>query len=247
MIVKSVLILIVTYFVSLPFSFGQGAIVDTTFADRSFANAARVYNSSIRDQSLLYNGIEYKPFPEPYDGHPFFESEYVEEGTVFFDGEVYEGMPIQYDLLSDLLILEHYDQLGYVGMMQPHQEKITQFSLLNHTFILVDGDSTGGMLKDGFYDLLYNGSVKILAKRKKSVVRDFENSQIKISFPQKNGYFLMKDNQYFPIKNKSSIVRALKANKRLFKQFITKNQLDFNENKENSIVALAAYYDQIQN
>lgn len=225
----------------------QQASADSVFVQRSYARAVAAYNKSTRDQLLLYNGVEYKPFPEPYDGHPYFESEYVEEGQVSYDGELYENVPMQYDLLTDLLVLEHYDQKGYVGMMKPHQDKVRLFTLLEHTFILIDGDSTNGVLKDGFYDLLYSGSVKVLAKRKKSVVRDYEYSQLKTSFPQKNSYYLVIDGQYYPVKNKRSVVKALQGNKKLLNEYVRKNQLDFTNNKEKSMVALAAYHDQIQN
>lgn len=225
----------------------QHASADSTFVDRSGARAIKLYNKSTRDQLLLYNGVEYKPFPEPYEGHPFFESEYVEVGSVFYDGELYENVAMQYDLLDDLLVLEHYDQNGYVALMKPHQDKIKSFRVLDHNFISIDGDSTSGILKDGFYELLYDGSVKVLAKRKKSVVRDYEYSQLIISFPQKNNYYLVNNGRYYPLKNKGALVKALQGNKKLLNDYARKNQLDFGNNKEKLFVALAAYHDQIRN
>lgn len=225
----------------------QHASADSTFVHRSGARAIELYSKSTRDQLLLFNGVEYKPFPEPYEGHPFFESEYVEEGWVFYDGELYDNVALQYDLLDDLLVLEHYDQNGYVAMMKPHQDKIKSFHVLDHTFILIDSDSTHGVLKDGFYDLLYDGSVKVLAKRRKSVVRDYEFSQLIISFPQKNSYYLVNKGRYYPLKNKGAVVKALQGNKKLLNDYARKNQLAFGNNKEKLFVALAAYHDQIRN
>jgi hypothetical protein len=57
---------------------GQVASSDSTFVERSKVNAIAMYNSAIKDQSLLFNGAEYKGIPEPYDGFPFFYSEYIE-------------------------------------------------------------------------------------------------------------------------------------------------------------------------
>ncbi|HEX5169552.1 MAG TPA: hypothetical protein VFW11_10280 [Cyclobacteriaceae bacterium] len=225
---------------------GQHAMSDSTGVDRSMAKAVALYNVSIRDQSLLYNGIEYKPYPEPYDGHPFFESEYVEEGSVLYDGELYEDIPLQYDLITDVLILEHYDQKGYVGMVSPHQHKIKSFRLLDHTFIRVAGDSTGGVLKDGFYDVLHKGTIMILVKRKKLVTEDVNFNQLMVSFPEKNNYYLVREGTYFPVKGKAGMVRVLRDKKRLLNQFVSKNRLDFQNNKEKSMAALAAYYEQIQ-
>ncbi len=228
--------------------FGQMVSSDSTFVERSKGNAIAVYNSAIKDQSLLFNGVEYKGIPEPYDGFPFFNSEYVEEGSIRYDDELYQNIPMQYDLVHDLLIVEHYDQKGYVSMIKPHQSKISSFDLLGHTFINIVRDSTSGVLRDGFYDLLYDGNTKVLAKRKKNKHEDISVQMIKVSFLEKNNYYLVKDGKYYPVKSKGSMLKVLKDQRKPLNQFASKNKviIDFAGNRENAMVQLATYYDQIQ-
>lgn len=224
-------------------AFGQSSGSDSSFVDRSLANAIAKYNTSIRDQSLLFNGVQYKEIPEPYEGHPFFESEYIEEGAISYYGESYQNVPMQYDLVRDELIIEHYDQKGYVGLVKLHQERIASFSLLDHNFIRLKSESTG--LRDGFYDLLYDGKVKVLAKRKKSVSEDLSQQQLTVSFPERNSYYLFKDNKYHSIRNKKSMLKVLENKRKELNQFAKKPKLDFKLNRENAMVRVAEYYDQI--
>jgi len=227
-----------------PALFGQGASIDSTFVERSLGNAIAMYTVSIRDQALLFNGVESKALPEPYEGFPFFGSEYVEPGSILYDGELYKNIPLQYDLVKDELIIEHYDQKGYVSMIKPHQTKVASFQLLDHTFIRIIGDSTAGVLRDGFYDVLYDGDIKVLAKRKKNVSEDISLSQLTVSFIEKNNYFIAKGGKYYSVKNKGSMIKVLQDQKKSLNQFVSKNKLNFKSNREQAMVKLAAYYDQ---
>ena len=228
-------------FLTVLVSFGQ----DSSFVEYSRAEAISFYSSSVRDQLLLFNGVEYKPIPEPYEGHPFFESEYIEEGSITYYGETYQNVPMHYDLVHDEVVIEHYDQKGYVGLVKPHQNKITSFVLLNHTFIHLGSQSTGEDIRDGYYDLLYDGNVKILAKRKKTISEDLSMQTLKVSFNEKVSYYLFKDNEYHTIKSKGSVLKVLKDKRKELNQFASKRRADFTLNREYSMVKLAEYYDQI--
>lgn len=228
-------------FLTVYFSFGQ----DSTFVEHSRAEAISFYSNSVRDQSLLFNGVEYKPIPEPYEGHPFFQSEYIEEGAITYYGEVYQNVPMHYDLVHDEVVIEHYDQKGYVGLVKPHQNKITSFVLLDHTFVHLGTQLTGEDIRDGFYDLLYDGNVKILAKRKKTISEDLSQQVLKVSFNEKNNYYLFKDNKYYSIRSKGSLLKVLKDKRKELNQFASKRKADFSLNKELGFVKLAEHYDQI--
>lgn len=229
------------------FSYAQLASNDSTQVDISRQHAIDLYTKSIRDQSLLFNGVEYKAIPEPYHGFPFFGSEYVEEGSIYYDGELYSNIPIQYDLVHDLLIMEHYDQKGYVSMIEPHQKKVSYFQLLDHTFIRISGDSSIEM-RTGFYDLLYDGTVKVLARRKKNISQIASGGQLDVRFNERNVYYMMKDGKYYSIKNKGSVMKVLNDKRKSLNQYVSKNKsrVDFSTNREGAMVALAAQYDQTQ-
>jgi hypothetical protein len=240
---NSILITLLMMFTG-PALLGQGTSIDSTFVERSLGNAIAMYTVSIRDQALLFNGVEYKALPEPYEGFPFFGSEYVEAGSILYDGELYKNIPLQYDLVKDELIIEHYDQKGYVSMIKPHQTKISSFQLLDHTFVRIVGDSTAGVLREGFYDVLYDGGIKVLAKRKKNVSEDISLGQLTVSFIEKNSYYIEKDGKYYSVKNKGSMLKVLQDQKKSLSQFASKNKLNFKDNREGAMAKLAAYYDQ---
>ena len=100
-------------------------------------------------------------------------------------------------------------------------------------------------LRDGFYDLLYDGNVKILAKRRKTISEDLSHQVLKVSFNEKNNYYLFRDNRYYSIKSKGSLLKVLKDKRKELNQFANKRKAEFNLNKELGFVKLAEHYDQI--
>jgi hypothetical protein len=225
---------------------GQEVLVDSSFVSQSVAAAVELYSSSVRNQSMLYNGGEYDPYPEPYNDHPYFASEYWEEGSVHYYEEWYHDVSMQYDILRDELVIEHYGQSGFMAEVKLHSDKVDSFELLGHTFIRISGDSTeGGGLRAGFYDLLYNGGIKILCRRKKSVVKNVESATLSISFDEKDSYFLIKDGSAFQVRNRATMLKALKDEKKVLNQAARKGRLDFVHQREFSIIEMANYYDDL--
>lgn len=227
--------------------YGQNEAGDSTFVDRSVSLAISMYDETVRNQLMLYNGEEYNPYPEPYDDYPYFGSEYWEEGSVFYYGEWYHDVSMQYDIFKDELVIEHYGQSGYMAQVKLHSDKVDSFVLLGHTFIRIEGDSLDNQgLRPGFYDLLYNGDTRIICRRRKSVIKNIELATLTISFSEKDSYFLIKNGTAFPVRNKSTVLKVLKDKKKILNQSARKGKLDFVHNKENAIIQMVRYYDELK-
>lgn len=229
----------------LSFSNSLGQTPDTAFVGQARAHAVALYDVAMNRQFMLYNGSEYNAFPEPYEGYPFFGSEYWEEGAIKYYGERYEHVPMQYDLLNDLLIIEHYDQNGYVAEVVLHSEKVDYFDLLGHRFVRISPDSAQATaLRPGFYDLLYDGQNKIICKRRKTMHERIESRTLTISFRERVNLFLIREGQVFPLRTKGSLLKVLSDKKRQLKQYARKEVTDFRD-KEKVLVELVRYYESL--
>ena len=227
-------------------AFGQEALNDTAFLAQAHAQAVSLYEATMNRQYGLYNGSEYNPYPEPYDDHPYFESEYWEEGSVKYYGERYDSVAMQYDLLSDVLVIEHYDQNGYMAEVALHSEKVDYFVLLDHTFVRLAPDTARVLeLKPGFYDLLYDGQHKVLCKRRKMPKETIESGELKVDFLVRENFYLLKDGVVFPLKNKGSVLKVLSDKRRALNQYVRSEVRDF-RNKEKLFVDLVRYYDSLE-
>lgn len=226
--------------------FGQNTLQDTAFLAQARSQAVSLYDAAMNRQYMLYNGSEYNPFPEPYEGHHYFGSEYWEDGSVKYYGERYDAIPMQYDLLNDVLIIEHYDQNGYMAEVVLHSEKVDYFELLDHTFVRLSPDTAQVLgVRSGFYDLLYDGQHKILCKRRKMVKERIESGALRVSFLERENFYLVKDGRVFPLKNKGSVLKVLSDKRRALNQYVRSEVRDY-RNKEKLFVDLVRYYDSLE-
>jgi hypothetical protein len=120
-------------------------------------NAASVYFQSLGEQSGVYRGTEYTGYPFQIKvGHQFFESEAISYGSVFYDGILYENVPMRFDIIKDQLVVRYVDQVSGISL---HNEKIDFFSyiiiilsILRRTISIpvpcLQGFTTGSMMED---------------------------------------------------------------------------------------------------
>jgi hypothetical protein len=128
---------------------------DTAVARLATTRTIQAWHDFIGAQAPLYNGIEHIMYPR-MTGHPYFDQEGMQYGSIVYEGILYRNIPMLYDLVRDQPIV--FNREGY--MLGLSREKVKEFSLSGHRFIHTPS---------GFYDLLCSGTITILAKRTKSI------------------------------------------------------------------------------
>ncbi|MBK5277854.1 MAG: hypothetical protein JJE09_03215 [Bacteroidia bacterium] len=224
--------------------FSQQHQPDTLFITAAIENAKKVYYQSVMDHSNLYNGKEYIAFKKnmPQVGTPFFQSEDWTEGKVFYDGELYENVSIRFDLLQEKLMVEHKG----IGEIELISEKIKYFEIAGHTFVKFQNNGIAKSLSAGFYDLIYNGTSKVLVRRLKVGEEKIETQvSIILTFKEKNTIGILKNGVYHVVNNKSSVLKIFEDQKSDLKKFISKNKIRYRSNREEAIVKIAEQYDQL--
>lgn len=192
--------LFVTYLVASQ-AYSQTADTARLQVDQAVHNAVGLYQQATVESQHLYNGSEYYVYDDDVEEHQFFESEDWEDGSVVYDDRLYQPVPMLYDIVKDQVIIEH--ARGYDNV-KLQSEKLTAFTLQKHTFVrLLETDSG---IRTGFYDLLYDGAIKVLARRIKERKEAIENLRIKITFPAKSVFFIYKDRVYHSVNNKKSVL-----------------------------------------
>lgn len=238
--VKSLLIAFI-FLLCFKLSFSQMQKADTAFVQASISNAIQVYETEFKNQSHLYNGSEYRDYQPLEDEHPFFPTEDWEIGSVMFDGQLYKGVPLIYDIQKDLLITE-YIHSG--NMMQLVTAKVNSFTLQGHTYIRMIQDNETP-LETGFYDLLYDGQVKVYARRTKTLQENTQSGRIERRFDYKVRYYIFKDKTYNPVYSKSSVLKIFMDKKQELRQQFGKSRLNYKMDREKSIVQFAQLYDSL--
>lgn len=199
------------------------------------------YKSNINQQSGLYNGTAFYNFGDKAEDSSSFADSTLVNGKVNYNGFVHQNVLLNYDL--------HFEKLVSVSdgnLFSLISEKVSEFTIKNHRFInIFPSMINGSSLTPGFYDLIYEGSFKIFAKRIKKL--EFSTDQAKpYFFKAKTTYYLERDLKYEEISSEGSFLDLFQVQKNELKKQLKENNIKFKEDPERAIIFMATYYDSIK-
>jgi hypothetical protein len=215
------------------------AKTDTVFVSQSVASAVQVYDKFIHGQELYYNGSAYVEPPRTGEEHSFYLSEDWQFGDLYFDGDYYKNVPLQYDIMIDQLIGESAS-----GNMQVlPKEKVKFFTLSGERFEYIDNKKVNNSLPgSGFYHILYSGPTKVVAQLSKSYQEKVESGELHTYFIERTRYFIFKDGSFVPVLNKNTLMKVLKDQRAELRAFMRKNKLG-NKDRDLMMAQVANQYD----
>ncbi len=233
--------IILFFFISCAIGFAQAQNFksDSSFLVDAKKNAVQLYSQSLSAQSHLYNGSAYTEYRSQNEENPYFIDEWL-DGTVQYDGDFYENVPLLYDISRDKLITDHQYTVNKIELIN---ERIGYFIIKDHRFVQLDDKK----IPQGFYELAYDGPTKVYVRYQKTLQSKRVDYSIENLFEEKTTYYVLKDGRYISVKSKGSVLNVLEDKKTELKKFIRDNHLSFNTNRIKDITRLVQYYDQLKN
>lgn len=229
-------------FFSLAASFSQSAVNDS-IADLQVKNAIHLYDVYTDGNAPIFNGPQYIYYIFKMEGDPYFVNGTFSKGWIGYKGRVYDPLSMFYDIERDQLVILNADSLTNIVMLN---QFVDSFYLLGHTFISLKEDRKQNIFNTGFYDLLYNGHIQLLARRIKTMAEKIEFSTIIRAFYPGDLFYIHKDGLYYQVNNKKDVFRVLADKKRDLKKMLRRNQIKLNKKTfESSLVKVTAFYDQL--
>jgi hypothetical protein len=216
---------------------------DTTLHENAL-NAIDVYYQNLGEESPLYNGSGYIEYAYTLqEGHPFFQITNFVNGNINLEGMIFHDVPMLYDIVKDQLIIQDFQRVYKINLPA---DRIQQFFLLDHLFVRLTPNASDP-IKTGFYDQLYKGKTALFAKREKRVLEKYSNIQISKVVISQNIYYIKREGVYYTVKNKSSLLAALKSKKKEVQQYLKTNNIKFKREPERAMIMAVKYYDQLTN
>ncbi len=214
---------------------------DAAYLQQSVQQLTTTYRNARGGHAHLYNGTEYVSSDKYHlIGHPDFMVDTLVTGAVFYDGSLYENIPLLYDLREDELVIHNYHTNLKIRLIK---DKVEHFTLNGHYFRKYAKDTIAeASLESGFYDVLQQGSVNLIVKRIKTISEAATTRGLTGEYLYATKFFIQKNGRYYPVKSKSSVLKILPGNKSQLQKQLRANKLKFRRNREEAIQTMVQYY-----
>lgn len=209
---------------------------------RSLTTAILAYTHSPAAGAGLYNGPIYSGYDRHAQGHPFFLSDSLLNGSVHYAGVLYPDIPLSYDMVQQIVIMQ--DKRKDLRF-QLNTEQIRYFILAGRFIIRLIPDSTAANAPaPGFYEQLYKGRATALARHEK-VVKEIGKADENLSrYREYDTWYLEINDRYYLIRNDRSLTAAFGGEGSHVRDLLRKNHIRFKKDPAVALAKAAEFYTQ---
>ena len=221
-------------------SFSQAAGADSLIAIQEKKLVA-LYDHYTDDNAPVFNGRAYLYYTFKMEGRPFFQADDLSKGWIGYQGRVYDPLSILYDLVRNEVVVLLPDSNSRAVL---HNEFIDSFQIAGHTFISLKEDHDQNLYNTGFYDVLHNGHVQLLARRTKVMQEVLNDNFVLTIISPKDFFYIHKNGLYYLVSNKKDVFRLLADKKNDIKKMMRRRHIKLNRKTfENTLITVVAFYD----
>ena len=205
---------------------------DSTIRALAYEYTSNQYFKFLQRQAQLYSGREYLEFEIAIDGHQYLYSKLWESAYIKFEDLLYKNIDARYDLYRDLLIIKHFDESGRMVSIIPDQNLVKGFLIYGEHYIRIDPTDSiiNTPQKAGFYHVIYDGKIPVLAKKIKNM-NSSSTTTVSKEFVEKDRHFLIKEQELHLITGKGSLWKLFPEHKKDLKKFARKSGIYFAKEK----------------
>jgi hypothetical protein len=189
---------------------------------------AEKLTDTIARNSLLYNGTEYTKTGNFFNEHAFFQEDQFYPGTIYYTGNQYDNVELQYDCMDELVLVKDPFRARRIVLVT---EKIKAFTLGGHHFIQPDGLKG----KPTFYEILYQGKRSVLLQWKKVITRD---QSLQERYLLQKTLYLLDGTSLTKISKAADLTRLMGNKKKKLQQFYREKNLSFRTDPYNAAIQL---------
>lgn len=175
----------------------------------------------------LLNGRQYD-LPNSGNSHPYFNTDRYRHGSLLLNGEVYDSVLVNYDIYDQQLILQVpgwiSDQNNKVVL---NRALIDHFQIDGLTFRKMSFPESG----TSFFQVISSGEISCYLLWTKKLYRSSTSRNAKqVYLKQSREVYLQKEDQLFPVKNKSSFASLFdEAYRKEINAFLRREKIRFKD------------------
>lgn len=200
-----------------------------------------IYNTERQSELPIYNGTFHYPYPASIEGIAYFNSNDWQVGRVVYNDIVYDNILMKYNMVADQLVVTNSETGSvFISLFNP---RVKEFSFSGFKFILMDTTNPKS-LPGGFYQVLAKGKVTLLAKKTKTIWEQIVDNSIYRKFDPHTKYYILKDGEYYHVKNKNTLLSLLKEKRGAVQGLLSQKSLNYRRETEKTLVTAVEFYNQ---
>lgn len=172
---------------------------------------------TIRNNSLLYSGIEYTRGLILFGESPFFMSNEPARGSIKYHGNWYEVSELQYDCRNDVLVTKNLSGDFPVELIK---EKVDEFNIADHHFDKLKIQTRRGE----FYEKVYKGKYTLYTQWQKKIMSNRVDEKRYVLY---RNIYLINSNDTIRINKVSEYFDLLHENGTKIKRYYKEQHLNF--------------------
>lgn len=239
---KTICFTLLCYALSSPLLKAQTSEKDSPILDSASALALQQYHNYISPATDLYRGPEYVDYAyQIKDGHPYFMDSLI-AGAIVYNGVLYRHIPLLFDEVLGLVVIRDPYEVWRISLNREH---VDSFTIMDHRFIRVGDSLNPTAPRNGYYEQLYRGKVRLLKRESKTVQMQasFLNQGFEKYTLTNTSYYLKKGGNYYAVNNQRSLLAAIRDKDKQAKKFMRSNHLRMRKDKENTLLKVITWYD----
>jgi len=232
------------FLVGMAFCGRQWAVAqDMTRLERLYEASVSRYMDSVSNRATIYSGKLQEPIPMSTVNRAYFKGIRYMKSKIYYGGSLYTDIPLGWNIYLDELIVLSPD--NYHVVLKP--DKTEDAALFGyHIRYLIPDSLSRNPPPAGYYLLLYDGHCTVFAKPAAVLQQRFDSKGVKYYFNFVTNYYIKKENVYYPIKDKNSLLNALGDYHQELSRLIRTNKFHFKRDAETLIVATVIEYEKLK-
>lgn len=217
----------------------QESLSDSTILMTMRDHVTVVYREALGPNLHINQGKELVEFRGEWDKHPYFKSFDWADGSVRYDEQWYDEMPILYNTVNDEVAILSNNGLA----IKLNKNRVSEFRFLGSRFVHL---ADPGLREKGFYEILYDGDVNVLARRKKVYLEKLTYDRILFEYLVRDYYLIQKDGKYHQVRGKHSVLGVFDDQKKVLRRQLRKEGIQYSQSRDKALVLMAEYYDELK-
>lgn len=222
-------------------SFAQS---NTAAVVQQINNTVNNYSKTVVEKAYLFSGQEYYHNTGKLVGHPFLLADAFTIGNIWYEGNLYNNVPLKLDIVHKELIT-HSTNTNIQIIIQ--QEKVDSFTLGSMLFWRLKPDSINKKLVADFYEVLHKGKLTLLARRNKNINETVSGTGVEKKIQAANEFYILQNGMYKEIKNRNNFLDFFGDNRNAVAAQMNKLDISYNSNTEKYIVESVKFFEELNN